>query len=715
MSAIVEAICPNLPEHKKVHVTMNNERWMKVINGALNIPPDNVLRSNFIILDKLIEALKAFETFEETPLWDDSLIKGITYYTEEDCLKGIEFLQTKKVLSVDIETRHTGYVNNKILLIGFGYSETEAISFAPPGIDSPKVRQAFEKLLYDPGIKHIYQNGKFDTARLRWLWGIRCRVDEDTMLQHYVGINERKGTHGLKDLGPLYLQAPQWDDELSNWIDKWCSQNKVLKRDFMYDMVPLNILIPYNYRDCCVTFRLNPLFHKLMRADTKWLYGQMVRASNVYREIELKGNLVDQDYLYWLQDDLDTKILESEREVNKCVAIEWEAKQYALDQTQKNKEKAMREGKIKWAITSPPAFFNYKSPNQLKWLLEKVTGQTLTSTNKEVLKELFAKYPDIPFIHAMQELRRWSKYMDTYVMGIQNVLCEDGRIRCTFNLHGTETGRLSSSKPNMQNIPRSPYIKNLVVAAPGYKLVQLDYSQAELRVLAWLSDDDYLKGVYRRGEDLHDSMALSMFGEGFTKEDRVGAKTVNFGIPYGRGPGTIARQIKISVDKAAGMIRNWFKAAPKAKVFLDARRQEPFSREGTTYKTLFGRTRHYIITADNRNHVGNEAVNFPISSLASDLTMLSVLDIHEQMDAEGLDAHIINTVHDSIIIEVVDDPAVLQRVVEIGTKVMTEMAPRHLPNLDFPFVADAEIGHSWGDLEDADTVFGEEEDEEDDD
>ena len=285
---------------------------------------------------------------------------------------------------------------------------------------------------------------------------------------------------------------------------------------------------------------------------------------------------------------------------------------------------------------------------------------------------------------------------------------KDNRVRCTFNLHGTETGRLSCSSPNMQNIPRLKLIKNLFIAPEGYKLVQFDYSQAELRVLAYLSQDTYLRDSYREGKDLHDAMAHKIFGENFTKEQRVQAKTVNFGVPYGRGPGSIKGKLHMTLPEATKLVRDWYNAAPGAKKFVDAMRKVPYQRE--PYTTIFGRQRHYIVTMDNRNHVENEAVNFPVSSIASDLTMLSVCSIHDQLIAENIDARIVNTVHDSIIIECIDDPEVLKRVTDIGVTTMAEMPKKYLlnPVLDFPFKADAEIGSSWGALEDADQAIEQE-------
>ena len=684
---IIKTICPNLPESKRVQSTLNNERWFKVVNGTLFVPTDNALKGNFILIDKLVEALHNFEVSEpEQGWWDDTKVDGQYFTKADDCINVLNNICPGYV-ACDIETRDTSYDGNKILLIGFAISDYKSIVIAN---FEPEVIKALQKFFDRKDIIFIWQNGKFDTARLKYLLGINARIDEDTMLQHYVGINERKGTHGLKELAELYLQAPKWDDQLDNYKRKWCVQHKVLLKNFKYDMIPSEILIPYLYRDTCATFQLHRRFKELMRPGSIDIYYKLIKASNVFKDIEVSGCLVDLNYLYQLQDDLDDKIIQAEKHVKEEANRTWDPVKYAQDTGAK----------------SYPKDFSHKSPKQLKWMLQQVTGEQIDSTNKETMDMLIEKYPEIPFLQAIAELRKYNKYMDTYVLGIQKVLDHDNRVRCTFNLHGTETGRLSCSEPNMQNIPRMKLIKNLFIAPEGYKLVQLDYSQAELRVLAYMSQDEYLRETYREGKDLHDAMALKIFGPEFTKEQRVAAKTINFGIPYGRGPASMASKMHMSIQQATQTIKDWYRAAPGAKKYVDQMRQAPYTK-GEPYTTVFGRQRHYIITYDNRNHVENEAVNFPISSIASDLTMLSVCAIHDQLLSEGIDARIVNTVHDSIIIECIDQPDALKRVVEIGTSTMANLPKKYLinPVLDFPFRADAEIGRSWGDLEDADEAL----------
>lgn len=683
--SFVDVLCPGLPETKPVKLTNSEERWFKTLNGVLYLPSEHIARGNFLLVDKMIEALEAYKITSDAPemLWDDNKVIGHEATTEAQCFEFLDIVAQYKILSVDIESRNTGYDGNKLLLIGFGVSDYETYVIR---VLSEEVRTRLCNLFARRDITFIWHNGKFDCTRLSYLAGINARIDEDTMLQHYVGINERKGTHSLKDLGEIYLQAPKWDDELEEYKREYCRKNKIKLGDFQYDMIPDNILIPYLYRDCGATFQLNKMFHKIMRPGSIDIYRKLCKASNVYKDIELSGNLVDMPYMYELEDWLDTQIVEAERVLNKAVSAIWDPKQYCIDTGAKTYDTT----------------FNMKSPKQLKWMLEKATGTRLTSTDKNAIAALAEQYPNIEFLKALLELRKYNKYMDTYVQGIQKLVCSDGRVRCTFQLHGTETGRLSCKDPNMQNIPRQKKIKNIFKAPEGYKLVQLDYSQAELRVLAYVSGDEYLRQVYREGRDLHDAMAEKIFGPEFNKEQRVAAKTVNFGIPYGRGPGTIAAQLNMSYTEAAKLIRDWFAAAPMAKKFVDNMRRKPFLKDDNIYTTVFGRIRHYIVTSENRNHIENESVNFPISSIASDLTMLSVCDIHDEIEALGINARIVNSVHDSIIIECIDDQESIQKVIEIGQRVMSNLPKQYLPGLDFPFKADAEVGQSWGDLENAD-------------
>lgn len=697
MSNFVDRLYPDFPTDRKVVETLDSSKYYKIDYNkkCMYAPTEKTLRFNLHMVDMFMDAVEAFACADLTapPNWED------THYETDDgqeykALALLESLISMNVhsednpdgiLGLDIETRHVMFKDNKLLALGIAYTSTDVIIITT---FTPAVRERLQRLFSRPSeeTRDVWHNGKFDTGRMKWLNGIRARVDEDTMLMHYAGINERRGTHGLKDLGSIYLQAPAWDDQLNQIKKDYCKKHKILMRDFTYDMFPKELLYKYLHFDCLATFRLYYVFKKLMRPSSQFIYRKLIEASNVYREVELAGVAIDTNYLEDLEFKLEKDMEEAERQMRAAIKDVWKPLEYA------------RDTGAKATIVTP---FNPGSPKQLKWLLEKVTGRTLQGTDKATLAELDSEIgDDQPVVAAIMKLRKLHKYMDTYVAGFRDLMCEDGRIHGTYNLHGTETGRLSSSDPNMQNIPRDKTIKNLIVAEDGYKLVQLDYSQAELRVLAYLSGDEFLTGVYQRDEDLHDAVALQMFGSGFTKEQRVQAKTINFGIAYGRGPASLQDTFKISITEAKSLIANWFAQMPKVKHWITEQRSKAMSN--IVPKTPLGRERHFVITYEALNHIQNEYVNFPIQSIASDMTMFSLIAIYNWIVENGLqeDVRIILSVHDSIVLEVAEDvEGLVDRVAEVATEIMRTIPQKYLENCVVPFKADAEVGYAWGALE----------------
>lgn len=697
MANFVERLYPNFPQDRKVVETLDHTKYYKIDYNkkCMYVPTEKTIRFNLHLIDTFMDAVEAFAHADLTapPNWED------THYETDE---GSEFkalylldsllhmdLRTEEnpdsILGLDIETKHIAFKNNKMLALGIAYTPRDVIIIT---VFTTATRDKLQQLFSRPSeeTRDTWHNGKFDTGRMKWLEGINARVDEDTMLMHYVGINERRGTHGLKELGSIYLQAPAWDDQLNQIKKDYCKKHRILLRDFTYDMFPKELLYKYLHFDCLATFRLYYVFKKLMRPTSRFIYRKLIEASNVYREVELAGVAIDVNYLEDLEYQFEKDLVDAERKMKEVVRDVWKPLEYARD-----------TGAKATAVTP----FNPGSPKQLKWLLEKVTGRVLPGTDKATLADLEAEIgDDQPVVAAIMKLRKLHKYMDTYVAGFRDLMCEDGRIHGTYNLHGTETGRLSSSDPNMQNIPRDKTIKNLIVAEDGYKLVQLDYSQAELRVLAYLSGDDFLTGVYQRDEDLHDAVALQMFGPGFTKEQRVQAKTINFGIAYGRGPASLQQTFKISISEARALINNWFAQMPKVKSWIA--NQRSLALDNVVPSTPLGRERHFTITYEALNHVQNEYVNFPIQSIASDMTMLSLITIYNWIVENNLqnDVRIILSVHDSIVLEVAEDiDGLVDRVAKVATEIMRTTPQKYLKDCRVPFKADAEVGYSWGALE----------------
>ena len=532
---LVRAVCPDFSEDKQVKSSHDQFSWFKIIRATntLVIPPINYVKSNPMVLDKTVEAITAFaHTAEDATEYDWENLNLYEAYTEDDILRTIDTVRKVaqgNLLACDIETRRIEWEDNKLLSLGFATDINTCYAiYNIPVIGangeghSTAVWEALEGLFGDENITFIWHNGKFDCGRLKYLCNFDARIDEDTMLRHYCAINEKRGTHGLKDLGQLYLQAPAWDDELDRIKKDYCKQHKMRLGDFMYDDIPTSVLIPYMQRDCIATYRLHCVFERLGRPEASFIYRKLIEASNVFMRVELNGVRLDMDYLEDLEFELEKELEGATKKLNEVSATIWDPQQYSHDTGAKVK------------LTDE---FNIKSPKQLKWMLQQVLGYPVPSTDAttidmlidEVDAGLITNPRAKDFLQAIASVRKNSKYMDTYVQGMRECVCRDSRIRGTFNLHGTETGRLSSSSPNMQNVPRDKKIKNLLCATPGYKLVQMDYSQAELRVLAMLSEDPYLIGVYVDGKDLHDAVATEMFGPNFDKEQRVMAKTINFG------------------------------------------------------------------------------------------------------------------------------------------------------------------------------------------
>lgn len=690
----------SLRDGKNVKHTVNRELWYKIVNSTktLYLPTVDTLKVNTAEIDRAVEALQSFNTIDLDRLcsyrWDEEYIESITEpYEVIDRL--IEYSGPLMEIACDIETCHVGYNNNRVLAVGMCWVRPDGSERVATFSETVHgVGEDLQAVFRNPNLHFIWHNGKFDTSRLEYLAGIKASVDDDTMLMHYIGINEKKGTHSLKTLGQLYLQAPAWDDELDEYKKKWCRENGVRLKEFTYDMIPVSILIPYLKRDALATLRLAGVFRELMRPESIAMYRNLIEASNTYRRIELNGVKLNKSHLADLKIELQNQARESEEIAESIIQKHWDYLSYC-------KETGAAYSRAKSAQE-----FSMSSPKKLKWMIEKLVGFPVQSTSKEVLEELSEHMESIQneegkqFITAITSARKASKYYDTYAVGLETLCCEDGRVRCSYNLHGTETGRLSSTDPNMQNIPRNKKIKDLITCEEGNTLVQLDYSQAELRVLTALSGDPYLLHIYTSGQDLHDMMATKMFGPDFTKEQRVITKSLNFGIAYGRGPQSIARMFKISMSEAKKIVSDWYAAVPEVEKFISAKRKEPFS--GETCKTPFGRERHFVITSENRYHVSNEAINFPIQSIASDLTLLSVLEIQRWIDEMGYSdiVKIVATVHDSIVMEVKSDPELVSIVAHKGAEVMKNQPRKYkIGIVEVPFRADAEVGKTWGSVE----------------
>lgn len=347
--------------------------------------------------------------------------------------------------------------------------------------------------------------------------------------------------------------------------------------------------------------------------------------------------------------------------------------------------------------------FNIGSPKQLGSVLFeklKLSGAKKTktgySTNAEVLESLMDKHPIIPLI---TEYRALTKLQNTYVTGLLKVVGEDGRVHSTFKQTETRTGRISSAEPNIQNIPvRTPLgreMRRFFTAKDGYLLVDADYSQIELRVLAHISGDEIMKKAFLDGVDIHTVTASQVFNqpiEWVTPDLRSKAKAVNFGIVYGIGAFSLSKDIGVSMTKASEYIRAYLSKYSGIAHYMD--KTVAKARHDGYVETMFGR-RRYIkeLAAKNKNlqSFGERvAKNTPIQGTAADIIKIAMIKVYNRLRESKLDAKLILQVHDELIVEAKEDCAD-----KVAALLKEEM--ENAVKLTVPMTVDVNIGKTWYD------------------
>ena len=347
--------------------------------------------------------------------------------------------------------------------------------------------------------------------------------------------------------------------------------------------------------------------------------------------------------------------------------------------------------------------FNIASPKQLGTVLFEEMGlpagkktKTGYSTNAEVLEALADKHPIIELILSY---RQYTKLQSTYVEGLIRAVGSDGRIHSVFKQTETKTGRISSIEPNLQNIPvRTELGRNMrrfFAAEEGRVLIDADYSQIELRILSAMSDDKNMQEAFKEGKDIHTSTAAQVFDmpeDMVTPEMRRAAKAVNFGIVYGIGAYSLAKDIGVSVPQADRYIKSYLNNYSGVRDFM-AECTEKAEKTGYA-ETMLGR-RRYIpeLASSNKNLKAfgkRAAMNAPIQGTAADIIKIAMIKVYNRLKAEGLRAKLILQVHDELIIEAEQQDA--QRAADILHEEMESAV-----KLSVPLTADVEIGHSWYD------------------
>lgn len=536
--------------------------------------------------------------------------------------------------------------------------------------------------------KLVAHNMKFDFRSLSAQLGVMIYGHMDTQLLHHA-INPGAGEHGLKPLAAKYLGAPDWDSTSKQYAkgnykerpsdyhypeklyDKYLKKFGKVKVGF--EAIPRHILYEYNAWDVYWTWHLMEYLVKLSDERVQRVALHEYRMGNFFQDIESYGMAVDTQQLDKLAVDFT-----AEREKHLVKLSE---------------------------LVSPE--FNPNSPKQVKEVFASV-GMNLTSTSVDVLEDLKSTnlHPKIEeFIDTLLGARGVTKMMGTYNDGIRSRMHAE-RVYPSYLVHGTNTGRMSSRNPNIQNIPRDKDLRKLftVKDVDKYDFLEVDYSQAELRVMAVLSEDEYLISLFQEGmPDFFTSLLpvtfprqnLEEWSSAQKSEARAKLKGVVYGLSYGRKAPAIAHALDMGVSEAKSIITNYFKAAPQFYEWRKDVERRALAHDGIL-ETVFGRRfQAEIVTSRSRTNVVNSALSFLPQSTASDICVSAAIEIHKWI-GKDYDAKIIGSIHDAILAETPK-----QYTQEIAQRMQAEMKAAAVRTLGtaVPFDTEAEWGTSWGTIQ----------------
>ena len=572
-------------------------------------------------------------------------------------------------MAIDLET--TGYTpyRDRILNLSLSWSSGRSLVISGGLLWQKKVKAKLIELFNAPYITWIGHNGKFDMKFLLEQLGAAPTLHHDTYVLHCALDERSRGTfHALKPLVSQYFDVADYEHET---ISMYLPSKKT-----SFANVPPSLLGMYAGMDTDYTRRL---WFKLMEEVSlepkveRMYLDLLMPACRAFIQIEMRGVKID-----W------------ERLTNVAFFLEGKA-DVVLERLRAN-------------VGDPN--FNPNSHVQTKRVLwdEKgyspptMRGKTSRSTKKEVLKILANRHPEDEFLALMQDIRRYRKLMSSYVRNVHKFADDNGRVHPVFNLSGTEVGRLSASNPAIQTIPRAyeatgKLIRDFYVASPGYVYIHADYSQAELRVAAVLSQDAFLLNVYRSGRDLHTEVAISMYGPDFTQEQRNICKMFNFAYLYGGTQHSFAYDSGMNISAAT----TWVKRYNRLMIGLATWRKTQYAllQEQGFVQSPTGRKRRFPLLLDsNAADAKKSVVHAPCAGTASDLTILALTEA--QRTAPD-DVFPLITVHDSDIVECPDDDV---RVAETAAhlKQLMEDAARKVFKDEIPFVVDIDVGYRWGTL-----------------
>ena len=585
--------------------------------------------------------------------YDKSNFKGID--NKQEALEYIEYVRRSEYSFCALDSETTALYPRDGYMLGIslcGYPDTGA--YISTEVIDDDVAASLQRLFREKAV--VFHNAKFDLAFFEYHFGFEFPVVEDTMLLHYA-LDERPGTHGLKQLALQYTEYGDYEEDLYKFIDDYTKSHGLLKSEFSWEFIPFEVMVEYAAIDACVTFILYNKFRRAVDKNPrlKDLYDKiLIPGMRFLGKIQDNGVPFDEERLRIAQGTMESQLEANSQQLRSFDKVE----EFELDQAQPFNPGSVQQLR--------KLLFDYVGlqPTGIK------TGTGADSTNAEVL-EILAEQHEIPKL--ILNIRKDSKIKNTYLDKIIPQLNRDGRLRTNFNLHGTTSGRLSSSgKLNMQQLPRdNPAVKGCIKARDGYKIVSMDLTTAEVYIAAILSKDKELMAVFQEGGNFHSSIAKKVFNLPCAIEDvaeyygdrRQAAKAVTFGILYGAGANKISAQVTkdsgsyFSKSEAQRVIDEYFGTFRSLKSWLK-KSEELILNNGFVY-SHFGRKRRLRnITSDNQGVVAHEVrsgINFLIQSPSSDINLLGAIDMQNYIERENLDAKIFALVHDSILAEVKED------------------------------------------------------------
>jgi len=620
----------------------------------------------------LIRNLEAKAPAAFAPSASDAAVAANRHYHAVESVSDLDDLvkNLAKISFFSFDTETTSADPMKAALVGlsFCWKENEAwyvpvsdAAHAGPGLPVSIVLEALRDILESDKIEKCGQNIKYDSIVMKRA-GVEMKgITFDTMIASYL-IQPIKRNHNLDDLAMEYLSMRK--------IPTTALLGEG-KKQITMDLVPLAQIKDYACEDADAVWQLVPVLkEKLKENDLEKLYAEVeMPLAHVLMHCEMNGVKIDPQFLRELSIRASREIEALEKKIQSAAGME----------------------------------FNLASPKQLaEVLFEKLKMPTVRktktgySTDAGVLEELAPKYP---IANDILEYREKTKLQSTYLDALPEMInAETGLIHTSYNQTTTDTGRLSSTEPNLQNIPIKTETGRLVRKAfvsrfPEGKIVSADYSQIELRILAHYSDDPNLKKAFEEDRDIHAFTATLLYNvkeKDVTREMRYAAKTINFSVIYGKTSYGLSGDLGISFHEAEAFIKNYFDRYPRVRDFIES--QKELARKQGWLTTILGRRSYFPqIHAKNmqlRNYAERAAINAPLQGSAADLVKIAMISIDHILRNEKWKSLMTMQVHDELVFDAPQD-----EVKKLEAMVRKEMEGAY--KLKVPLKTDVTVGDSW--------------------